>query len=292
MYADHMLEAYWNSRDGWGKPRIVPVHDFSLSPLNSGLNYGLAGIEGMKAYRDARGGVRTFRPDEYAVRLSRTSQELCLPAFDPGQLVECVDELLRVEERWVPDPPCALCIQPMVFSLTSRPALRPPQDAALILLLLPSSAHSKPLCTPVVLKAERNAFRSWPHQARCFRPGGTSALNLKYSRASVDAGFDQILWMHGKKITETDNSNIFVHLINDDHEEELVTPVCDGSALPGIYRELILEFARERKTLKVCEKDIELMKIESYSKRNKVLNNLTVDARDIPMWHRIGSRTS
>lgn len=287
-----MLEVYWNSGSGWGRPRIVAVHDLSVSPVSSGLSSGLVGVEGMRAYRDVGGGIRTFRPDGYAERLSRTGQQLCLPDFDAGEFVRCLDELLRVEARWVPDPPSALCIHPMVFSLASCPALRPPEDAVLVVLLSPSSPYSKPLCTPVVLKAERNAFRSWPHQARCFRPGGASAINLKYHRASVDAGFDQILWMYGKKITETDNSNIFVHLINDDHEEELVTPVCDGSALPGIYRELILEFARENKNLRVIEGDIELMKIDSYSKRDKVLHELMLDAGNIPVWHRIGSRTS
>ena len=50
---DHILEVLWKETTGWGKPRIIPTHDFKLHPFNTSLHYAFEGFEGMKAYRDA-----------------------------------------------------------------------------------------------------------------------------------------------------------------------------------------------------------------------------------------------
>jgi len=263
-----MLEVHWNSSRGWGKPRIGPVHDFDFPVHNSGLNYGLVGIEGMKAYYDSNTKtIRTFRPDKYAERLNKTSEGLSFPTFDPNEFIKCLDELLKQEEIWASP---TLYIRPILFSLTNHLSLKPPNDIVLLITLSPDT-YSQSGCTPVTLKVERNGFNSWVNGTRCFRPGGSSTISFKHRKAALDGGFDQVLWVYGKKITDTDNSNVFIHMLNDYNEEELITPVADGSVLPGIYREVIMEFARERKDLKVKEKDIEIMKLHDYCKRNKIL---------------------
>ncbi|CAN0355961.1 unnamed protein product, partial [Ectocarpus sp. 13 AM-2016] len=71
-FSDHMLHLDWDSNGGWQAPRILPYGDLCISPAASSLHYGLQCYEGMKAYRDADGGVRLFRPDLNMIRLNRS----------------------------------------------------------------------------------------------------------------------------------------------------------------------------------------------------------------------------
>ena len=38
--SDHMLMIEWEKKNGWGKPRIVPYQNLSLSPAATSLHYG------------------------------------------------------------------------------------------------------------------------------------------------------------------------------------------------------------------------------------------------------------
>ena len=44
----------------------------------SALHYGLQCFEGMKAYKDAAGGLRLFRPEQNMARMNRTSMRLSM----------------------------------------------------------------------------------------------------------------------------------------------------------------------------------------------------------------------
>lgn len=68
-----MLEVDWNFKTGWSNPRIIPYGDMSISPAATGLHYGLQCFEGLKAYTDAKGNVRLFRPVSFTAILSLPS---------------------------------------------------------------------------------------------------------------------------------------------------------------------------------------------------------------------------
>lgn len=74
-----MLEIYWNKETGWEKPQIVPFHNLELSPFNSTLHYALGCFEGLKAYKDAQGKIRLFRPDRNIARLQSSFERLAFP---------------------------------------------------------------------------------------------------------------------------------------------------------------------------------------------------------------------
>lgn len=264
-----MLEIHWNSQNGWGIPKILPVHDFEIHPFNTWLNYGLQGFESMKAYRDPKGKIRTFRPDKYAARFNSTSENLCLPTFDPIEFVKCLDELLRVEERWVPKAPSTLYIRPIIFSTTNQLSFKPPQDAILFIALSPVGSYYKAEGKPIVLKTERIGAHTWPNGAGNFRPGAVSTFGLKYRKAAIDGGYEDILWINDKKISETNSSNIFIHKIDDNNFPLWITPTLDGSVLPGVYRETIMEFIKN-KGIRMLEQDIEIMELSSLCKNDKV----------------------
>jgi len=98
---DHMLEADWQIDAGWSAPVIKPYEDLRLSPAALCLHYALEVsthptylalppyrqcltgegkcFEGMKAYKDAQGRTRLFRPLDNMRRMNASAERLSLP---------------------------------------------------------------------------------------------------------------------------------------------------------------------------------------------------------------------
>uniref|UniRef100_A0A8C9LAF3 branched-chain-amino-acid transaminase n=1 Tax=Pavo cristatus TaxID=9049 RepID=A0A8C9LAF3_PAVCR len=101
-FTDHMLTIEWSRVGGWGPPHIRPFQDLSLHPASSALHYAVELFEGMKAFRGADDKIRLFRPELNMERMGRSAQRVCLPPFDPMELLECIRALVRLEQDWVP----------------------------------------------------------------------------------------------------------------------------------------------------------------------------------------------
>jgi branched-chain amino acid aminotransferase len=78
-FSDHMLDVNWTSEEGWQAPKIVPYGDISVSPAAQVLHYAVECFEGMKAYKDAKGNIRFFRPDCNIERLNNSLTRLFMP---------------------------------------------------------------------------------------------------------------------------------------------------------------------------------------------------------------------
>jgi len=267
---DHILEVLWKETTGWGKPRIIPTHDFKLHPFNTSLHYAFEGFEGMKAYRDAEGKIRTFRPEMNAKRLVRTSEEICLPSFEPDEFVKCVDELLRIDEKWVPADPSSLYLRPTVVSMTNKLGVHPPHESMLFVASSPSGPYFKSGLKPTRLKVETIGVRAWPGGTGNVKAGANYTVGIKYVREALKQGFDQVIWLNGKNITEAGACNIFIYWINKKNEKELVTPMLDGTILPGITRDSVLQLGREDKRFVTAEKKISVADLVKAHKEKRV----------------------
>ena len=81
-FTDYMLVCEWKKDEGgWLQPEIKPFSNFSIHPAASGLHYGVQCFEGMKAYKDAAGKIRLFRPEENMERLLQSAKRLALPVL-------------------------------------------------------------------------------------------------------------------------------------------------------------------------------------------------------------------
>jgi branched-chain amino acid aminotransferase len=69
----------------------------------------------MKAYKDIQGRVRLFRPDMNMKRFKRSCARLALPVrstrnstfsslqtFEEDQVLACIKELVKLDQRWIP----------------------------------------------------------------------------------------------------------------------------------------------------------------------------------------------
>lgn len=59
-------------------------------------------FEGLKAYRGADDRIRLFRPDLNMERMNRTAARATLPTFDGNELIECIRQLIVIDQEWVP----------------------------------------------------------------------------------------------------------------------------------------------------------------------------------------------
>jgi hypothetical protein len=82
------------------------------------LHYAQETFEGMKAYRHDDGSVWSFRPEENAKRMVRSSQRLALPELPVEDFVACVDALVEADRRWVPEGggEKSLYVRPFMFA--------------------------------------------------------------------------------------------------------------------------------------------------------------------------------
>ena len=85
-FTDHMFTVEWTPDEGWHDARITPYGPLTLDPATAVLHYAQETFEGMKAYRHDDGSIWTFRPEENAARMVRSSQRLAFPVLDARRL--------------------------------------------------------------------------------------------------------------------------------------------------------------------------------------------------------------
>jgi branched-chain amino acid aminotransferase len=102
-FTDHMLTIEWTASDGWLTPNIVPYQNLSLDPATCVFHYSFEAFEGMKAYKDAKGDVRLFRPDKNMERMNRSAARIALPTFSPTAMIDLIAKFAKLEQRFIPD---------------------------------------------------------------------------------------------------------------------------------------------------------------------------------------------
>jgi branched-chain amino acid aminotransferase len=67
---------------------------------------------------------------------------------------------------------------------------------------------------------------------------------LQHYKEIKQKGFDQILWLINDNVTEVGVMNFFVYWKNKEGVEELITCPLDGTILPGVTRDSIIQIAQ------------------------------------------------
>lgn len=248
-FTDHMLSIDWSEDKGWGNPKITPYGDLALSPACSALHYGIECFEGMKAYKNKEGKVLLFRPDCNMARLKSSMVRLAMPDIDGEAFTECIKQLLRIDESWIPDKEgFSMYIRPTAIGTSPFLGVHASEQVKLYVILSPAGPYFKDGFKPVKLYADTENVRAWPGGAGGTKVGGNYGPTIAPAQlASKKYGASQVLWLFGPndEITEVGAMNIFFLLKKKGGETELVTaPLTRGDILPGVTRRSILELAR------------------------------------------------
>ncbi|XP_047135359.1 branched-chain-amino-acid aminotransferase, cytosolic isoform X3 [Hydra vulgaris] len=272
IMSDHMLVVNWTAKCGWSAPKINPYDFIPMHPSSSVLHYGLACFEGMKAYKSANGNIYMFRPNENMNRFHRSSTRLSMPGFDKDELLKCIAELVRVDQSWIPDAEnSSLYIRPTMISTESTLGVRPPASAMLFVITGPVGPYfSTGIFKPISLLADPSFIRSWPGGIGDIKAGGNYAPTIYPQRIAESKGCAQCLWLYNDEVTEVGTMNIFMHWINEQGEEELITPALNGLILPGVTRKSLLELAREWNEFKVSEKSFTIQQMIKAANEGRI----------------------
>ncbi|KAI8049490.1 aminotransferase [Syncephalis plumigaleata] len=273
-FSDHMFMAEWSADKGWANPQIKPYSKISLEPSAVVFHYAFECFEGLKAYKDAKGHIRLFRPDMNMNRLLRSTLRLTLPAFDTNELLSCLKELLKVEKRWIPEGKgYSLYIRPTMIGTQETLGVGPSNRAMLFIICSPVGPYYRTGFNAVSLSARTDAVRAWPGGTGNYKLGLNYAPCIKLQLEAAKEGYQQNLWLFGEdhQITEVGTMNCFVFLRNEQGERELVTPALDGTILPGVTRDSILGLAREWNEFKVSERSINMKEVLKASQEGRLI---------------------
>lgn len=208
-----------------------------------------------------------------------------LQDFDKNEWLECIKQLIRVDKEWIPrGEGYSLYIRPTGISthVRRRPApapapLTPPSphcllptqpflgvgassQAKMFTILSPVGPYYPEGFAPVTLYGEKRYVRAWPGGTGDTKVGANYGPTIQPQLQAADRGYSQVLWLFGDQdggqVTEVGTMNLFILWVNEEGEKELVTAALDGTILPGVTRDSILELARSWGEFKVTERSV------------------------------------
>ncbi len=244
IFTDHMFVMNYTEGIGWHDPRVEPFSNISLSPACVVFHYGQEMFEGMKAYKGANGETYLFRPEKNAQRANESNKRLCIPEIPEDIFVEAVKAVVKVDEDWIPtEEGTSLYIRPFVIATDAFLGVAPSKTYLFMVILSPSGAYYSEGLAPVGIWIEDDYVRAVKGGIGYTKTGGNYAASLAAQVKAHDAGFSQVLWLDGvtrRYIEEVGAMNIFFKIGG-----KVVTPMLNGSILPGVTRNSVLQLLRE-----------------------------------------------
>jgi branched-chain amino acid aminotransferase len=243
-FTDHMFTLEWTPEKGWHDGRITPYGPISMDPATAVLHYAQETFEGMKAYRHEDGSIWTFRPEENASRMVRSSRRLAFPELPVEQFVAAVDSLIEIDQRWVPDAAGekSLYLRPFMIATEKFLGVRPAQHVTFMVIASPAGAYFKSGVKPVTLWLTEHYTRAGRGGMGAAKTGGNYASSLVAQQEATAQGCDQVVFLdaqEGTYVEELGGMNLyFVHA-----DGSIVTPALSGTILEGITRASIIELA-------------------------------------------------
>ena len=243
IFTDHMFIMNYTNGKGWHDPRIVPFQDITLSPAAMVYHYGQEMFEGLKAYKGVNGETLLFRPDMNGKRTNDTNDRLCIPQIPVEDFVQAVKAVVKVDEDWIPtEPGTSLYIRPFIIATEPFLGVDVSDTFLFMIILSPSGAYYESGLAPVGIWIEDDYVRAVRGGMGYAKTGGNYAASLAAQVKAHDGGYSQVLWLDGverKYIEEVGAMNIFFKI-----DGKIVTPMLNGSILPGITRNSVLELCR------------------------------------------------
>lgn len=266
-FTDHMLEIDYDINSGWGSPKIREYGPLQLLPSVSCLHYANQCYEGMKAYLDPKGKIRLFRPELNMARFQRSMDRLALPKYDQEGFLKCIIENIKLDRSWMPKSEgYTLYIRPLALGTREPLGLASSEKCKLISIFSPVGPYHATGFKPISLLAETHYVRAWPGGTGNVKVGGNYGCSILAQKECEKVGINQTLWLFGddRKVTEAGAMNMMFFLKNKKGQRELVTAsLNDGTVLPGITRQSLLELAKNMKKEVdlISERDITMAEV-------------------------------
>ncbi len=243
VFTDHMFIMEYKEGKGWFNPRIEEYKDISLSPASMIFHYGQSMFEGLKAYKSEDGRTLLFRPTKNIQRANNSNRRLCIPEIEEKDFLQAIVELVKIDEEWIPRKQgSSLYIRPFIIATEPNLSVEPSKEYKFIIILSPVGAYYKEGLNPVKIWIEDEYVRAVRGGIGEAKTGGNYAASLLAQKKSHESGYSQVLWLDGverKYIEEVGAMNIFFKM-----DGKIVTPMLNGSILPGVTRASVIELCQ------------------------------------------------
>jgi len=258
-FSDRMLTMTYTPEKGWHEACIKKFSNFSLSPATMCLHYGQLVFEGLKAYRRQDGRIGLFRARDNLERLNASAERMCMPTVDIEETYNAMTQLIALEKEWVPyDEGASLYIRPTMIATDPLIRLQSATDYLFFIICSPVGHYYANGMKPTGIIVEENYVRAVRGGVGFAKTAANYAGSLLPAKKAEAAGYDQVLWLDGvdlENVEEVGSMNIFFK-----YKDRLVTSQLNGSILPGITRDSVIQIARSW-DLQVDEEKISIQRL-------------------------------
>lgn len=243
-FTNRMFQQRYTPDKGWHEATIGPYQEICLDPATAVLHYAQTIFEGTKAYRRPDGNINLFRPWENTKRFNESARRMAMPAVDEEGHLQAIISLVELEQAWVPDPPGALYIRPVMIASDAALGVHASKTYLHYVIVGPVGSYFKEGFNPVPVYISDTYRRAVVGGTGAAKTGGNYAASLLVTEEAKQKGYSQVLWLdaiEGRYVEEVGAMNIcFVY-----EGERIVTPELSGSILPGITRKSVLQLSRD-----------------------------------------------
>ena len=243
IFTDHMLLINYDEGQGWHDARIVPYGNLSLDPASSVLHYGQEIFEGAKCYRTEKG-FNLFRIRDNFARMNHSAERMGMAQMDPDMYYDSLMALLQLEKEWTPHSVgTSLYIRPTMIATDPYLGVSAAKSYLYYVILSPVGAYYASGLAPVGIYVEDKLVRAVRGGVGFAKTGGNYGASILAGMQAKHEGYAQVLWLDGveqRYIEEVGAMNMmFVY-----ENRKIVTPMLNGSILPGITRDSVLKLAK------------------------------------------------
>jgi branched-chain amino acid aminotransferase len=267
VFSDHMFSMDYENGE-WINQRIEPYGKIEFEPAMCTLHYAQAVFEGLKAFHVRDGSINIFRPEKNLERMNRSNERMCMPTIDEDMFFDAMTELIQLERDWIPkDTGHSLYIRPFIFGTENFLGVHPSSTYRFMIILSPVGAYYKEGFNPVSLLVPEEYVRAVKGGVGEAKTAGNYAASLLPAEIAQKKGFTQVLWLdgeHHKYIDEVGTMNIFFVI-----DDEVITPPLEGSILPGVTRDTVLDLTKSW-GMKVNERRISIDELIQSSKEGRL----------------------
>ncbi len=240
VFTDYMFEC--DFVDGtWQNPTIKPYGSLSIMPSAKVFHYGQAVFEGMKAYKDNRGAIWLFRPEENFKRINKSSKRLAIPEFPKELFFKGLETLLQLDKDWVkPGIGNSLYIRPFVIATQNGVSASPSNSYKFMIILSPAQAY---YTGDVKVVIAEHFSRSADGGVGAAKAAGNYAAQFYPTNLAKDKGFQQVIWTDANShqyLEEAGTMNVFFRI-----EDTLLTAPVSDRILDGVTRKSVIALAEK-----------------------------------------------
>ena len=258
-FTDHMFIMDYTRGKGWHDARIIPYAPLPMDPASMVFHYGQAIFEGLKAYKAKDGRILLFRPQKNMARINSSNERMSIPQIDEDFALEALKTLVAIDKDWIPTAPgTSLYIRPFIIATDPFLGVRSSFTYKFIIILSPVGAYYPSGINPGKYLIENEYVRAVKGGTGFTKCSGNYAASLKAQDLAHEKGYMQVLWLDGierRYIEEVGAMNVFFKI-----NGEIVTPALEGSILPGITRDSVIQLLKHW-GIKITERKVSVQEL-------------------------------